>query len=79
MSRLKLPTAAAIATFTRNRPAWLRFSGAAVATTLVVIGRVALNASWGRQHNRHLVFLPAIMLVSWLGRLGPAGPRRVGD
>jgi signal transduction histidine kinase len=71
MSRLNLPTAAGIATFTRSRAAWLRFSGGAVATTLVVLGRMALNASWGRQHNRHLVFLPAIMLVSWLGRLGP--------
>jgi signal transduction histidine kinase len=42
-----------------------------MATALVVFARMALNASWGRQHNRHLVFLPAIMLVSWLGRLGP--------
>jgi signal transduction histidine kinase len=60
-----------VSSFTRSRPAWLRFLGAAAVTAVVLLGRMALNGSWGRQHNRHLIFLPAIMLVSWLGRLGP--------
>jgi signal transduction histidine kinase len=71
MPRLNLPTATRISTFTRSRHAYLRFSSAAAVTALVVLARMGLNVSWGRQHNRHLVFLPAIMLVSWLWRLGP--------
>jgi signal transduction histidine kinase len=42
-----------------------------VITTLVVLARLALDASWGREHNRHLVFLPTVMLSAWLGGLGP--------
>jgi signal transduction histidine kinase len=37
----------------------------------VVAARVALNPVWGRQHNRHLVFLPTVMLAAWLFGLGP--------
>jgi signal transduction histidine kinase len=53
------------------RPAWLRYAGAAVLTASVVAGRLALDPWWGRQHNRHLVFLPTVMLAAWLGGFGP--------
>jgi signal transduction histidine kinase len=42
-----------------------------VLTVLVILGRLALNPSWGRLHNRHLVFLPTVMLAAWLGGFGP--------
>jgi signal transduction histidine kinase len=54
-----------------RRPAWRRYGAAVVLTLLVVAGRLALDPSWGRQHNRHLVFLPTVMLAAWLGGLGP--------
>jgi signal transduction histidine kinase len=54
-----------------RRPAWLRYSAAVIATCLVIAGRVALNPWWGRQHNRHLVFLPTAMVVAWFGGRGP--------
>ncbi len=38
---------------------------------LVVLGRLALDPVWGRQHNRHLVFLPTVMLAAWFGGFGP--------
>ena len=38
---------------------------------LVVAGRLALDPLWGRQHNRHLVFLPTVMLAAWFGGFGP--------
>jgi signal transduction histidine kinase len=38
---------------------------------LVVFGRLALDPVWGRQHNRHLVFLPTVMLAAWFGGFGP--------
>jgi signal transduction histidine kinase len=37
----------------------------------MVLARLALDPSWGREHNRHLVFLPTVMLSAWLGGLGP--------
>jgi signal transduction histidine kinase len=40
-------------------------------TLLVVLGRLALDPIWGRQHNRHLVFLPTVMLAAWFGGFGP--------
>jgi signal transduction histidine kinase len=42
-----------------------------VVTLLVVLGRLALDPVWGRQHNRHLVFLPTVMLAAWFGGFGP--------
>ncbi len=42
-----------------------------VLTALVVAGRLGLDPWWGRQHNRHLVFLPTVMLAAWLGGFGP--------
>ena len=38
---------------------------------LVVLGRLALNPWWGVQQNRHLVFLPTVLLAAWLGGFGP--------
>jgi signal transduction histidine kinase len=38
---------------------------------LVIVGRLALDPVWGRQHNRHLVFLPTVMLAAWFGGFGP--------
>ncbi|HXI54599.1 MAG TPA: HAMP domain-containing sensor histidine kinase [Polyangia bacterium] len=40
-------------------------------TLLVVAGRMALDPWWGHHHNRHLVFLPTVMIAAWLGGLGP--------
>jgi signal transduction histidine kinase len=54
-----------------QRPAWLRYGAAVVLTCLVVAGRVALDPVWGHQHNRHLVFIPTVMVAAWLGGLGP--------
>ena len=54
-----------------RRPAWQRYGGAVALTTLVVAGRLALDPLWGRQHNRHLVFLPTVMLAAWFGGFGP--------
>src|SRR5215471_16386400 len=71
MSWFNLSNATRIANFGRNRPGWQRFFFAAALTALVVLGRMALNEAWGRQQNRHLVFLPTVMLVSWLCGLLP--------
>jgi signal transduction histidine kinase len=54
-----------------QRPAWERYGGAVAVTILVVLGRLALDPVWGRQHNRHLVFLPTVMLAAWFGGFGP--------
>ena len=40
-------------------------------TALVVAARLELDPRWGRQHNRHLVFLPTVLLAAWLGGFGP--------
>jgi signal transduction histidine kinase len=42
-----------------------------VLTVLVIGGRLALDPIWGRQHNRHLVFLPTVIAAAWLGGFGP--------
>ena len=54
-----------------QRPAWERYGGAVALTIVVVLGRLALDPVWGRQHNRHLVFLPTVMLAAWFGGFGP--------
>jgi len=54
-----------------QRPAWLRYGAAVLLTCLVVAGRVALDPWWGHQHNRHLVFIPTVMVAAWFGGLGP--------
>ncbi len=48
----------------------MRYAGAGAFTALVVAGRLALDPWWGREHNRHLVFLPTVMLAAWLGGFG---------
>jgi signal transduction histidine kinase len=56
-------------------PSWQSVArGYAVAlavTVPVVAGRWLLNPVLGLQSNRHLIFLPTVMLVSWLGGFGP--------
>ncbi|MES1208223.1 MAG: ATP-binding protein [Pseudomonadota bacterium] len=54
-----------------RRPGWLRYGAALGLTALMVAGRLALDPVWGRQHNRHLVFLPTVMLAAWVGGFGP--------
>jgi signal transduction histidine kinase len=71
MAGLNLSVATRIANFSRARPAWQRLLGAAAVTVLVVLARMALNPALGHQHNRHLIFLPTIMLVAWLGGFAP--------
>src|SRR4051794_3574324 len=53
------------------RSGWLRYGAALGVTALVVLGRLALDPWWGRDHNRHLVFLPTVMLAAWFGGFGP--------
>jgi signal transduction histidine kinase len=53
------------------RPAWQRYLAAITLTLVVVLGRLALNPWWGVQQNRHLVFLPTVMLAAWLAGFRP--------
>ena len=55
----------------RQRPAWLRYVVAVALTLLVVAGRLALDPVWGHRHNRHLVFIPMVLVAAWLGGFGP--------
>ena len=54
-----------------QRSAWRRYGAAVLLTCLVVAGRVALDPIWGHRHNRHLVFIPTVLVAAWLGGLGP--------
>jgi signal transduction histidine kinase len=54
-----------------RRPAWQRYGAAIALTAVVVAGRGALDPVWGHSHNRHLIFLPTVMLAAWLGGWGP--------
>jgi signal transduction histidine kinase len=49
----------------------LRYGGGIAFTLLMIAGRLALNPWLGEQSNRHLVFLPTVMLVSWFAGLVP--------
>jgi signal transduction histidine kinase len=51
--------------------ATLRYGGGIAITILLIAGRLALNPWLGEQSNRHLVFLPTVMLVSWFAGLVP--------
>jgi signal transduction histidine kinase len=55
----------------KQRPAWLRYGAASALTCLAVVGRLALDPVWGHQHNRHLIFIPMVMVAAWLGGFGP--------
>src|SRR4051812_21977712 len=50
-----------------RRSTWRTYVGAVVMTGAVIWGRLALDASWGHQRNRHLVFFPTVMLSAWFG------------
>jgi signal transduction histidine kinase len=52
-------------------PAWSRYLGALALSLAVVAARLALDPVWGREHNRHLVFIPAVILAAWLFGFGP--------
>jgi signal transduction histidine kinase len=54
-----------------RRPAWQRYGAAFGLSAVVIAGRSALDPVWGHTHNRHLVFLPTVMLSAWLGGWGP--------
>lgn len=51
----------------RNAAPLARYTAAIALTLLVIAARYALNPWWGQRHNRHLVFLPTVMLVAWFG------------
>jgi signal transduction histidine kinase len=73
-TRSKRPNLTAARGFARSahlRPGWQRYGLVIVITLLVVAGRLALDPYWGRSSNRHLVFLPTVMLTAWLGGFGP--------
>jgi signal transduction histidine kinase len=44
---------------------------AAVAAGAVTFGRLRLDPWMGHSHNRHLFFLPTVMIVAWLWGFGP--------
>jgi signal transduction histidine kinase len=54
-----------------RRPVWQRFAAAILLTAFVVATRHALDPWLGHQHNRHLVFLPTVMLAAWVAGFGP--------
>ena len=54
-----------------ERPALQRYGVAIALSAVVIVGRGALDPVWGHTHNRHLVFLPTVMLAAWLGGWGP--------
>jgi signal transduction histidine kinase len=54
-----------------RRPSWQRYGGGVTLIVAVVVGRLAMDPWWGRQQNRHLFFLPAVMLIAWLFGFGP--------
>jgi signal transduction histidine kinase len=54
-----------------RRPAWQRYGAAFGLSAAVIAGRGALDPVWGHSHDRHLVFLPTVMLAAWLGGWGP--------
>jgi signal transduction histidine kinase len=42
-----------------------------VTAAAVTLGRLQLDPLMGHTHNRHLFFLPTVMLISWLWGFGP--------
>jgi signal transduction histidine kinase len=48
-----------------------RYVQAAAMAVAVTVGRLRLDPWLGHSHNRHLVFLPAVMLIAWLWGFGP--------
>jgi signal transduction histidine kinase len=54
-----------------ERSPWQRYLGALLLTLLVVAARAALDPWLGHERNRHLIFLPTVMLAAWFGGAGP--------
>jgi signal transduction histidine kinase len=52
-------------------PTWQRYAVGLVLSVAIVLLRLELNPFWGTSHNRHLLFIPTVMLAAWLGGLGP--------
>ena len=50
---------------------WRSYTVALGLTLIIIAARVALNPLLGREHDRHLFLLPAVMLAAWVGGLGP--------
>jgi signal transduction histidine kinase len=48
-----------------------RYALALVTVAAVTLGRLQLDPWLGHNHNRHLFFLPTVMLISWLWGYGP--------
>jgi signal transduction histidine kinase len=48
-----------------------RYALAIVISALVTLGRLELDPWMGHTHNRHLFFLPTVMLIAWLWGFGP--------
>ncbi len=55
----------------------MRYGTALGFTGLVIAGRLLLDPVWGHTHNRHLLFLPTVMLAAWLGGFGPGAASAV--
>jgi signal transduction histidine kinase len=53
------------------RSVWQRYAAAVLLTGLIVAGRLALDPVLGHQRNRHLVFIPMVLVAAWLGGFGP--------
>jgi signal transduction histidine kinase len=55
-----------------SRPgAWRAYVLSAALAAAVVAGRLGLDPWFGHYHNRHLFFLPTVMLAAWLWGFGP--------
>jgi signal transduction histidine kinase len=48
-----------------------RYGIAVVAAVAVIFGRLQLDPLMGHTRNRHLFFLPTVMLIAWLWGFGP--------
>jgi signal transduction histidine kinase len=55
----------------RSRAGWRGYPLAGVLAVGMVAGRLALDPWFGHHHNRHLFFLPTVMLAAWLWGFGP--------
>jgi signal transduction histidine kinase len=48
-----------------------RYASSLVTAAAVAFGRLRLDPWMGHTHNRHLFFLPTVMLIAWLWGFGP--------
>src|SRR5580692_10337421 len=55
----------------RARPGWQRYVFSILLVGVVVVARLGLDPWWGQEQNRHLVFLPTVMLAAYLAGFGP--------